>query len=68
MAAFKEAPMSQQNIDLVQSGYAAFGRGDIPGFLSLLDADVEWTTPAHPIRRQPARGAARPRSARSSEC
>ena len=37
--------MSQQNIDLVQSGYAAFGRGDIPGFLSLLDADVEWTTP-----------------------
>ena len=37
--------MSQQNIDLVQTGYAAFGRGDIPAFLSLLDADVEWTTP-----------------------
>ena len=37
--------MSQQNIGLVQSGYAAFGRGDIPGFLSLLDANVEWTTP-----------------------
>lgn len=37
--------MSQQNIGLVQGGYAAFGRGDIPGFLSLLDADVEWTTP-----------------------
>ena len=37
--------MSQQNIDLVQSGYAAFGRGDIPGLLSLLDANVEWKTP-----------------------
>jgi ketosteroid isomerase-like protein len=40
--------MSQQNIGLVQSGYAAFGRGDIPGFLSLLDADVEWITPGLP--------------------
>ena len=37
--------MSQQNIGLVQSGYAAFGRGDIPGFLSLLDATVDWNTP-----------------------
>ena len=37
--------MSQQNIGVVQSGYAAFGRGDIPGLLSLLDANVEWTTP-----------------------
>ena len=52
--------MSQQNIDLVQNGYAAFGRGDIPAFLSLLDADVEWTTPGTPdlptagTRRGPA--------------
>lgn len=37
--------MSQQNISVVQDGYAAFGRGDIATFLSLLDADVEWTTP-----------------------
>jgi ketosteroid isomerase-like protein len=37
--------MSQQNIGLVQRGYEAFGRGDIPGFLSLLDANVEWRTP-----------------------
>lgn len=37
--------MSQQNISVVQNGYAAFGRGDIPGFLSLLDANVEWKTP-----------------------
>ena len=37
--------MSQQNIGVVQSGYAAFGRGDIPGLLALLDANVEWKTP-----------------------
>ena len=37
--------MSQHNIGLVQSGYEAFGRGDIATFLSLLDANVEWTTP-----------------------
>ena len=37
--------MSQQNIGVVQSGYAAFGRGDIPGLLSMLDASVEWRTP-----------------------
>ena len=37
--------MSQQNIGLVQSGYEAFGRGDLDGLLSLLDANVEWKTP-----------------------
>ena len=37
--------MSQQNISVVQSGYAAFGRGDIPALLALLDANVEWKTP-----------------------
>lgn len=37
--------MSQQNLDIVRKGYDAFGRGDIPALLSLLDADVEWTTP-----------------------
>ena len=37
--------MSQQNIGLVRTGYAAFGRGDIPGFLALLDENVDWKTP-----------------------
>ena len=37
--------MSQENIGLVQKGYDAFGRGDINGLLSLLDANVEWTSP-----------------------
>lgn len=37
--------MSQQNIALAQSGYAAFGRGDIPALLAMLDANIEWKTP-----------------------
>jgi ketosteroid isomerase-like protein len=37
--------MSQQNIGIAEAGYAAFGRGDIPGLLALLDNDVEWKTP-----------------------
>jgi ketosteroid isomerase-like protein len=37
--------MSQQNISVVQQTYEAFGRGDVPGLLSLLDSNVEWTTP-----------------------
>lgn len=35
----------QQNLDIVRQGYAAFGRGDIQGLLSLLDPQVTWTTP-----------------------
>ena len=32
----------QQNIDVVKKGYEAFGRGDIPGLLMQLDANVSW--------------------------
>jgi ketosteroid isomerase-like protein len=35
----------EQNLDIVRRGYDAFGRGDIPGLLSLLDAQVSWVTP-----------------------
>jgi uncharacterized protein len=30
------------NTDVVQQGYEAFGRGDIPAVLDLLTDDVEW--------------------------
>ena len=30
---------------LVQEAYAAFGRGDIPAILGMLDEGVEWTAP-----------------------
>ena len=37
--------MSQQNIELVQRGYAAFGNGDIDGLLATMHQDIEWQTP-----------------------
>lgn len=38
--------MSQQNVDIVRSAYDAFGRGDIPAIIALLDEDVAWNSPA----------------------
>src|SRR4051794_27439494 len=35
----------QNNVDVVQQAYAAFGRGDIPAVLSFLTDDVEWGLP-----------------------
>jgi hypothetical protein len=35
----------QQNLSIVRAGYEAFGRGDIPGLLNLLDQQVSWVTP-----------------------
>lgn len=39
------ASHEQQNLSVVRRGYDAFGRGDIPGLLTLLDPQVSWTTP-----------------------
>ena len=33
------------NAKVIEQAYAAFGRGDIPGVLALLDDDVEWSSP-----------------------
>lgn len=30
------------NVRIVQEAYAAFGRGDVPGILALVDDDIEW--------------------------
>jgi ketosteroid isomerase-like protein len=38
----------QQNLDIVRETYAAFGRGDIAGIVSLLDEAVEWIAPGPP--------------------
>jgi ketosteroid isomerase-like protein len=35
----------QENVDVVRTGYEAFGRGDIIGLLAQLDPHVEWLTP-----------------------
>jgi ketosteroid isomerase-like protein len=31
-----------ENIQVIQDLYAAFGRGDVPGLLALLDENVDW--------------------------
>jgi ketosteroid isomerase-like protein len=33
-------------LEIVKAGYAAFGRGDVPGILEVMDSGVEWTIPA----------------------
>ena len=42
------------NITTVQKLYAAFGRGDVPGILTVLSPDVEWREPENPYN--PAAG------------
>jgi len=33
------------NVDIVRSGYEAFGRGDLDALLSLFTEDISWVTP-----------------------
>ena len=40
--------MSEANIAVVQSAYAAYARGDIAAVLSVLTPDVEWHATGHP--------------------
>lgn len=34
------------NVELIESAYAAFSRGDIPAVIDLLDDQVEWASPS----------------------
>lgn len=36
---------NHENLDTVKRLYAAFGTGDMPGLLGMLDARVEWVVP-----------------------
>jgi ketosteroid isomerase-like protein len=36
---------TEQNLSIVRQGYEAFGRGDIPALLNLLDEQITWVTP-----------------------
>ena len=38
----------QQNLEIIRSIYAAFGRGDLEAILALLDPQVTWRTPGPP--------------------
>ncbi|MFN0086461.1 MAG: nuclear transport factor 2 family protein [Blastocatellia bacterium] len=35
--------MASQNLETIQGAYAAFAKGDVPGVLGVLDAEVAWT-------------------------
>ena len=37
--------MSDDNVQLIQGAYEAFGRGDIPAVLAILDENIVWHTP-----------------------
>lgn len=37
--------MSEQNIELVRSGYQAFASGDTEALMALFDDDIEWVQP-----------------------
>lgn len=35
--------MTNENVDLIRSAYAAYARGDLNSMLELIDPDLEWT-------------------------
>jgi ketosteroid isomerase-like protein len=37
--------MSDQNVQLVQGAYEAFGQGDVPAVLGVLADDIAWSVP-----------------------
>jgi hypothetical protein len=39
---------AEENVQTAKDGYAAFGRGDLPGILELLTDDIEWVNPGPP--------------------
>jgi uncharacterized protein len=41
--------MSQENVEIVRSGYEAFARGDIEGVLGIMDPEVDWAPALGPL-------------------
>lgn len=41
--------MSQANVEVVRSAFAAFQHGDMPAVLATMDPDVEWSDPDQPM-------------------
>lgn len=35
--------MSSKNLETIKGAYAAFAKGDVPGVLGILDANIAWT-------------------------
>ena len=41
--------MSEENVEIVRSGYEAFARGDVEGVLEIMDPEVEWDPALGPL-------------------
>jgi ketosteroid isomerase-like protein len=50
--------MSQENVEIVQSGFHALARGDFESFFSVLDDGVEWVNPPYAVEPGTRRGTA----------
>jgi len=48
--------MSQANMEVVERGYAAFGRRDVPAMVELLSEDFELDISGHPVPDFPDHG------------
>jgi ketosteroid isomerase-like protein len=48
--------MSNGNLELLKGAYDAFGRGDIPTVLGVMDENIEWNVPAAVPQGKSVRG------------
>jgi ketosteroid isomerase-like protein len=48
--------MSRENVEIVERGYAAFGRRDVPAIVGLISEDFELDISGHPIPDFPDHG------------
>ena len=48
--------MSRENVEIVERGYAAFGRRDVPAMIELLGEDFELDISGHPVPDFPDHG------------
>lgn len=50
--------MSQENVEIVRSGFSALARGDFKSFFAVLDDGVEWINPPYAVEPGTRRGTA----------
>jgi len=55
--------MSDENVNIVRSGFSALARGDFESFFSVLDEGVEWVNPPYAVEPGTRRGTAEFRGA-----
>ena len=48
--------MSQENVEIVRSGFGALAQGDFESFFSVLDDGVEWVNPQYAVEPGTRRG------------